>query len=65
MGKPKTRKAVAKRFKKTATGKIKRAHGGTGHLMTAKSRGRKRKLRRGTLAAPGFEKSLRIALGRS
>lgn len=63
MAKFKTRKAVAKRFKKTASGKIKRAHGGTGHLMTAKSRGRKRKLGKGTLVAKAFEKSIRLSLG--
>lgn len=65
MGKPKTRKAVAKRFKKTATGKIKRPHGGKGHLLTNKSRKQKRRLGSSVLVAKQFEKGIRISLGRS
>jgi len=45
MPKKKTKKAVAKRFKKTAKGKIKRSKAGAGHLMASKSRKRKRSLR--------------------
>ena len=63
MGKQKTRKAVAKRFKKTATGKIKFARPGKGHLLSSKSRKRKRHLRQQPNAAKGFEKKLSIALG--
>jgi large subunit ribosomal protein L35 len=65
MGKPKTRKAVAKRFRKTATGKVKRQHGGKGHLLNSKSRKRKRHLSKSVVVAPGFQKALSIALGRS
>lgn len=45
--KQKTKKAVAKRLRKTASGKIKRASTGRGHLLGHKSRKRKRQLRRG------------------
>ncbi len=40
----KTKKAVAKRFKITATGKILRRHPGLRHLASSKSSKRKRKL---------------------
>jgi large subunit ribosomal protein L35 len=51
MPKKKTNKAAAKRFKKTATGKLKYHKAGSGHLLGGKSRKRKRKLRTaGTLS---------------
>jgi len=40
----KTRKAVAKRFKITANGKILRAHASRRHLLSAKNAKRKRQL---------------------
>lgn len=61
--KQKTRKAVAKRFKRTATGKIKRSHASRGHLFTNKSRKQKRRLAKSTLVAKSFEKAIRISLG--
>ncbi|MBL7077438.1 MAG: 50S ribosomal protein L35 [Kiritimatiellae bacterium] len=45
MPKKKTNKAAAKRFKKTATGKLKYHKAGSGHLLGGKSRKRKRSLR--------------------
>jgi large subunit ribosomal protein L35 len=51
MPKQKTRKSVAKRFKKTATGKLKRSSSGRGHLFTNKSAKQKRRLRKGGLVA--------------
>ena len=45
MPKKKTNKAAAKRFKKTATGKLKYHKAGSGHLLASKSRKRKRNLR--------------------
>jgi len=45
MPKMKTRKSVAKRFKKTASGKLKYSKAGAGHLLGGKSRKRKRNLR--------------------
>ena len=51
MPKKKTKKSVAKRFKKTATGKIKYSKAGSGHLLSKKTRKRKRNLRkRGVLS---------------
>ncbi len=47
MPKQKTRKSVAKRFKTTGTGKIKRESAGRGHLFTNKSSKQKRRLRKG------------------
>lgn len=47
MPKQKTKKSAAKRFKKTATGKLIHAKAGTGHLLGGKSRKRKRTLRKG------------------
>lgn len=45
--KQKTKKAAAKRLRKTASGKLKRAATGRGHLLGHKTRKRKRQLRRG------------------
>jgi len=41
----KTRKAVAKRFKITATGKVLRSRAGRRHLLTSKNAKRRRHLR--------------------
>jgi len=49
--KQKTKKAIAKRFFKTKTGKIKHASAGRGHLLSHKSRKRKRMLRGGKLVS--------------
>jgi len=46
MPKLKTCKAVAKRFKITKTGKVMSMHAGKSHILTKKSRKRKRFLRR-------------------
>jgi large subunit ribosomal protein L35 len=40
----KTHKGAAKRFKLTATGKVKRHHSFARHILTKKAPGRKRKL---------------------
>ncbi len=45
MPKLKTHSGAAKRFKKTATGKIKRGHSFLRHILTSKDTKRKRKLR--------------------
>lgn len=49
MPKSKTRRAAAKRFKKTGSGKIKRRKAYHSHILTKKSPKRKRKLRKATL----------------
>ena len=51
MPKMKTRKGVAKRFKITKRRKIKRMKGGKGHLLTVKTKKRKRSLRRADLVS--------------
>ena len=54
MPKQKTRKAVSARFKVTGTGLLKRNRPGKNHLLTKKSRKRKRQLRRSALVSSGF-----------
>ena len=49
MPKLKTKKAAAKRFKKTGTGELKRMKAFKSHILTKKSAKRKRNLRKSTL----------------
>lgn len=62
MPKIKTNRGAAKRFKKTASGRFKRAQGYHNHILTKKSTKRKRQLRNTTLVAvqdtPGLERML-------
>ena len=51
MPKLKTRKGVKKRFKITATGKVLKHQAFKGHLLSKKSKKRKRALRRSNLVA--------------
>ena len=51
MPKIKTRRGAAKRFKKTASGKIKRHHAYRTHILTKMSPKRKRQLRKATLVS--------------
>ncbi|MBU1319632.1 MAG: 50S ribosomal protein L35 [candidate division Zixibacteria bacterium] len=46
MPKMKTNRAAAKRFKKTGSGKLRRMKAYTSHILTKKTRKRKRKLRK-------------------
>jgi len=46
MPKMKTRRAAAKRFKKTGTGKFMYRKAGSSHILTSKTRKRKRVLRK-------------------
>ena len=62
MPKQKTKKAVAKRFKRTASGKIRRASPGRGHLLTNKSSKRKRRLRAGGLVSAADHKRISALL---
>ena len=50
MPKLKTKKAAAKRFQKTGTGKLKRNKAYKSHILTKKSAKRKRNLRKATIA---------------
>ncbi len=49
MPKVKTKRAAAKRFKKTGTGQITRMKANKSHILTKKSTKRKRNLRKSTL----------------
>ncbi len=53
MPKLKTHSGAAKRFKKTATGKIKRGHTKTRHILSSKSPKTKRKLGKSALVSDG------------
>jgi large subunit ribosomal protein L35 len=59
MPKVKTNRAAAKRFKVTATGKLKRAHAFANHILTKKSKKRKRNLQKMTLVHPSDEKRIK------
>lgn len=62
MPKLKTNRGAAKRFKPTATGRYKRAQSHLNHILTKKSQGRKRHLRKALLVAkvdtPAIKKML-------
>ena len=58
MPKLKTHKGAAKRFKKTGTGKIIRHHASARHILTSKSRKRKRKLRKAAQVSAGESASI-------
>jgi large subunit ribosomal protein L35 len=49
----KSQRGAKKRFKVTGTGKIKRKKANKSHILTKKSRKRKRSLRQSTLVADG------------
>lgn len=55
MPKMKTNRAAAKRFKLTGKGRVKRHKAYASHILTSKSPGRKRGLRKGTLVAASDE----------
>jgi large subunit ribosomal protein L35 len=61
MPKMKTRRSAAKRFKKTASGKIKYKKQGLRHILTKKGAKRKRSLRRaGMLSQPEAKRAERL-----
>ncbi len=61
MPKMKTRKAAAKRFKVTATGKVKYKKQGLRHILTKKTTKRKRTLRHGAvLSKPETQRVKRL-----
>ena len=62
MPKMKTNKSVAKRFRLTGTGKVRRTRAGKGHILTKKSRKRKRKLKQQGLVFSTEAKTIRRLL---
>lgn len=67
MSKLKTHKGAAKRFRLTATGKIKRGHSHARHILTKKTSKRKRLLDKDTIVSEGDQKRVEAMLpyGRS
>lgn len=65
MPKMKTRSGAKKRFRKTGTGKIKRATAYRSHILTSKSTKRKRKLRGPHLVAKADARNVAIMLQKS
>lgn len=62
MPKMKTRRAIAKRFRLTATGKIKRPRAFRSHLLTGRAANRMRRLRRPGLVHKADLKRVRRVL---
>ena len=62
MPKLKTHKGAAKRFKKTGTGKVVRAHAFGRHILTSKARKRKRKLHKTVVADEADQQKLKRML---
>ncbi|WP_138159038.1 50S ribosomal protein L35 [Peptoniphilus catoniae] len=58
MGKMKTHRASAKRFKRTASGKLKRFFAFKGHLTGKKTAKRLRKLRKSAVVSKGDQKRI-------
>ncbi len=65
MPKMKTNRAAAKRFRLTASGRLRRRKQGKGHMLTAKSRKRKRNLRQSTLVATVDTRRIKRLLGQA
>lgn len=62
MPKLKTKKGAKKRFKLTKTGKIKRSKEGKRHILTKKTRKRKRALSKSTTVDKTFQKKIKALL---
>jgi len=64
MPKMKTHKGLAGRFRKTAKGKVRYKKSNAGHLMSSKSGGKCRRLRRPGILKPAFGKIVGQMLSR-
>ncbi len=62
MPKFKTKRSAAKRFKVTGSGKIKRRHAFKSHILTKKTRKRKRHLRQAALVDKADFKRIRMII---
>lgn len=62
MPKMRTHKGSQKRFKRTGSGKLKRAHAYTSHMFAHKSQKQKRKLRKSALVSSGDYKRIKSML---
>ncbi len=63
MPKQKTHRGMAKRVKRTGTGKILRHHAYHSHILSKKSQKRKRRLRVAAVASPSDAKIIAQMLG--
>lgn len=64
MPKIKTKSAAKKRFMLTASGKVKRKHAYKSHILTKKSKKRKRNLTKTSLVHPSDEKNVLAMLNK-
>ncbi len=62
MPKMKSNKGASKSFKKTATGRFKRKKAFKSHILTSKSRKRKRSLRKPTMVSEANQKKVSLML---
>jgi large subunit ribosomal protein L35 len=62
MPKMKTKRAAAKRFKITGSGRVRRPSAGAQHIFIGKSRKRRRRLRDNRIVAPEWEKRIKQML---
>lgn len=62
MPKMKSNRGAAKTFRKTASGKIKRNKAFKSHILTTKSKKRKRGLRKATLVSKAEQKRITILI---
>jgi large subunit ribosomal protein L35 len=63
MPKMKTRRSAAKRFRKTGSGVLRRRRAFSSHILTKKSRKRKRRLRKPTNVSKADTKRVKRMLG--
>jgi large subunit ribosomal protein L35 len=63
MPKQKTKRAAAKRFKVTGSGKVTRRKAFKSHILTKKHPKRKRRLRQGITLSPADQRRIRRLLG--
>jgi large subunit ribosomal protein L35 len=64
MPKLKTNRGARKRFRVTGTGKLRRNHAGMNHILTKKTKKRKRKLRKTGLVDSNDTRRVRRMIGR-
>lgn len=62
MPKMKTKKSVAKRFSVTGTGKVKSARDGKNHILTKKTRKRKRNLKKAAYVSKSYERNIKAMM---
>ena len=62
MPKMKTKSGAKKRFRLTATGKVKRSHAGKNHILTKKNRKRKNNLCKSALVDAGQQKTMKTLI---